>query len=692
MKVQGITFLNYKNNINNTSGPRNSAPVRFNNTSDIFVKSYSPAPQNIHSTLNPVSFMGYSVHIVDGGNHAKNMTYFANSLTDKWDIYNKEVETNRRDPNVKQLENLEWKLKELNFANDLSYDEYHDFAYVALPVLATVPLQNLQDQMKAVTGKDIHLTPQNVKTKKNEIIQFLKMLYDHPEQYRKYIDYMDPMGQGIEKTYGVIYQINKINAKPNTKVLVPAGHPEYASIKWITEQRNLKPELHNYIATNEDVNYVIHNVQDEIKNNGWYDFNLLSLSDADVVNLKNEADENYIYSAYDSCITNGGRGVYNFSPVRDENGNLKGYGYHNEQTADYPFEEFPANDEVQNIARFVGRPLDEVLADEKTTQAFKDAVWNNESREPFADKLFKVEDIFPQHERDYNKMSLKGDYIDSSLNLFFRKNNNGQVIFPACDCEGSGRPSVLSMWGSCFSIFNAIKDDINLKERFNERGYFNEETLKTKHPQEINLLLKESEKMLENKNYTEAEHILRYAAELEKTAGLHGHKPLEALGNLYLMQNDYIKAEDCFNSALNELSRHIITKINSINKDLTLAECSTYKNRFENLQNQHMEYIHEKQRYDNLGAIQKMFSTEPQKPEQAEKYRQYALIYDMALEAGQIFRKLADICEKKGEDYPTFACNWAADMMQYPSEGVCFDIIKRRADNNTYLGDFLHVD
>ena len=55
--------------------------------------------------------MGYSVYVVDGGVHSDNMNHFAKSVSDnKWDIHNKYVDTNYKNPNLKQMESLEWKL------------------------------------------------------------------------------------------------------------------------------------------------------------------------------------------------------------------------------------------------------------------------------------------------------------------------------------------------------------------------------------------------------------------------------------------------------------------------------------------------------------------------------------------------------------------------------------------------------
>ena len=59
----------------------------------------------------------------------------------------------------------------------------------------------------------------------------------------------------------------------------------------------------------------------------------------------------------------------------------------------------------------------------------------------------------------------KGEYVDKTLTLFFDENDEDKIIFKKCDCEGSGRPSVLSVWGSCYATLNAIARDIGFSEQ-----------------------------------------------------------------------------------------------------------------------------------------------------------------------------------------------------------------------------------
>jgi hypothetical protein len=140
-----------------------------------------------------------------------------------------------------------------------------------------VSLLNLQDQVEKITGKNLNLTPQNIKANKQHTLLFLKRIYENPDQYREFINYMDPLKQGIEYTYGVIREINKL-ADNSHFVYIPAGHPHNETLKWMCGQRGLKPELYHYIATGKDKEGVVNKIYNEIKNNGWYDFNLLGLS------------------------------------------------------------------------------------------------------------------------------------------------------------------------------------------------------------------------------------------------------------------------------------------------------------------------------------------------------------------------------------------------------------------------------
>jgi hypothetical protein len=100
-----------------------------------------------------------------------------------------------------------------------------------------------------------------------------------------------------------------------------------------------------------------------------------------------------MFAAYDTCITDGERGVYNFSPVR-KNGELTGYSYHDTVTNEYPFEKFPANDEIANIVKFVGINAEDVIASHYETKMFLESMAKNKDLTEFENKLYSVSDIF----------------------------------------------------------------------------------------------------------------------------------------------------------------------------------------------------------------------------------------------------------------------------------------------------------
>ncbi len=69
----------------------------FNYTSIPTAKNYNKA--SIFIMPKSISFMGHTVHIVDGGNHATNMQHFANAISDDMDIKMHNVEVNSKDKN-----------------------------------------------------------------------------------------------------------------------------------------------------------------------------------------------------------------------------------------------------------------------------------------------------------------------------------------------------------------------------------------------------------------------------------------------------------------------------------------------------------------------------------------------------------------------------------------------------------------
>ena len=78
--------------------------------------------------------------------------------------------------------------------------------------------------------------------------------------------------------------------------------------------------------------------------------------------------------------------------------------------------------------------------------------------------MYKITDVYGEKEIEARKLDLLGQFVNREGKLVFDVNPKGQVVFKKTNCEGSERPSVYSMWGSCFATVNAIKNDIIMQE------------------------------------------------------------------------------------------------------------------------------------------------------------------------------------------------------------------------------------
>ena len=650
---------------------------------DLFIKNSQQAIQKPYTTI---SFCGYPVYIVDGGNHATNMQHFANAISNNMDIAMFNVEVNPQDSNMKQLKSLEEKLKILN----IEHPKFKNNEYVAVPALASVPLLNLQEQYNRIMNSNKIFTPENIKANKKNLLKFLKTIYENPNKYRQYVQYMDSKTQGIEYTYGVIQEINKAKAN-GAKIYIPSGHPQDTTLKWLAGQRGLKPELYNYIATGIDKDGSIKKLSQEIKNNNWYDFNLLSLSNASVVGVKGTTGaQDYMFAAYDSCVTDGARGVYNFSPIR-KNEKLIGYSYTNTTTNEYPYDEFPANSEISNITEFVGKDIDEVVAKPKDIKIFKELARDNTNLDKIPNKLYPIEDIFSSQEIKNQKLRLQGDYVDKSLTLFFRENDNGKVIFPKCDCEGSGKPSVLSMWGSCFSVMNAIARDIEIQgsQYPNMDGDCPNIELNN-HRKKINEILNMG---INFKNYEEAERSFNYAISLNKAFDASNNielldfKPYQLLGDLHFAHKKYDYASSCYNNAINILAKQIQLQTDNRSLSQILEDYQNYKKA---ISDNEIYNILMKQ-YNSYNILKKLVTPLPQKPFYYDNYKDkfeegYLNYKNLILPCAEMFEKLNIICSKNQEFYPAEVCKQASEDIK-DCNSRAEQVFQLRADGISYIGD-----
>ena len=431
--------------------------------------------QSIHSitggnrvqpTIQP-SF-GISVHIIDGGAHADNMEHYAKAIIKR---LNKDVnvrmhyiDTNRYDTNTKQMSSLEDKLKSLS--SSLSSGDY-----LAIPGLASVPILNLQDRVRDVLSKTVYLTPQNIKSHKDTLLSMLKELYEYKYYYSNQISYMDKNSQDLAYVWGVIKEINSLVRK-GVNVYIPSGHGADSSIKWKAKDEGYGEEMYRYIATGRDTNYGdIKRILNNAKRDNWYDFNLLSLSDAKIVNVKQSDNKDFVFSAYDTCVNDGARGVYNFYPVRNGYGKLLGYSYHDRASVEFPYGEFIANGQIANLCEYVGLKVRDFYPERRDVDIFRKFIRQGKDTSRLSKKLYPIKDVFDESQIRTKKLNVLGYFIDRDQRLILDSNSKGEILYQKTNCEGSDRPSVIQMWGSCFSAINAMIRDIGKKADYLSSSY-----------------------------------------------------------------------------------------------------------------------------------------------------------------------------------------------------------------------------
>lgn len=418
----------------------------------ILSQNYNPNKQyQISSKAN--------VHIVDGFLHADTMEHFAKAVLK--DVKNVDtikmhyVECNSNDINTKQMSSLEEKLAELNNSYNLGRGDF-----VAIPGLASVAILNLQDRIRNVLKQSVYLTAQNLKAHKNIILNLLKEFYSYKNYYSDEISKLDKNSQDLQYTYGVIDEINKLSQK-GVNIYIPAGHGADSTIKWMIKEQGLGNDYTEYLSQNRDREGEIKKVFKQAEQNNYYDFNLLALSNAHIVNIKDKNNKDFIFSAKDGCMNDGARGVYNFSPVRNSYGKIIGYSFTDTSTIEYPYDEFHANERIANIAKYVGIQCRDFYPSRSEIKDFRKSVLAGRSTSFLPDKLYPMSDVFDQSYIEQKKLDRIGHFINREQNLIFDTNSNGEILFQKTNCEASDKPSVMQMWGSCFSSINALKRDIS---------------------------------------------------------------------------------------------------------------------------------------------------------------------------------------------------------------------------------------
>ncbi len=309
-------------------------------------------------------------------------------------------------------------------------------------------------------GLTIELTTENLKSNKNILLEMLQKIYNNQTKYEKEIESIDQNGQQFGFLAGVINEINKLTAK-GANFYIPTGHPIDHAIRITAGHRGCKDELYRYIATGNDEDGKVKKIIQDVRDSGYYNLNLLTLANAHIVNVGNRDNQEYIYSAFDTLANDSERGVYNFYPIRNKSDDLLGFSFRDRSTLEYDISEYGGKREISELLKFVGLNIRDVIADSKAHLMLKQLIKKGKNRTLAPDRLYRIADIYDEAVIREKKLDCLGSFINRDGTFVFDINQNGEVLFQKCNIEGSSRPSVVPMWGSCFSSIMAAKRDFS---------------------------------------------------------------------------------------------------------------------------------------------------------------------------------------------------------------------------------------
>ena len=416
----------------------------------------SPVSQN-YGFLN--SFKGYPVMIVDGGKHASDMNRFAHAVNKNMDVEMVQVEVIPQDERYKQMKSLEGELAKLNQNNDVKGK------FIAIPAFAFVPVRDFKKAYNTAFNEDLRFFPRDLSCHKREISRLLKAFYDEPEKYKKELELLDVNNQGLEYTYGVVEQINKLVDK-GAQVYIPSGQPKGRYMIQLAKDKGYERELRVSLTTGLDTDDIVSGMYREIESKDLYDFNLLSVSKAKTIGISAyHPAQKYLFETYDALTTGKTKGIYNLTPIRagDE---VIGYSYTDTSTVQYKASEFEGDGKTARLNQFVGKKADETtIANSKDIEKIKRYMKEGKDTTKCPDKLYPTDEVLGEvfATASLDKIR-KGKYVDNTLKERFDENDRGDIIYPYWNLEANRKPAVFAVAGTDYAVIRKISDDIDVIE------------------------------------------------------------------------------------------------------------------------------------------------------------------------------------------------------------------------------------
>lgn len=120
----------------------------------------------------------------------------------------------------------------------------------------------------------------------------------------------------------------------------------------------------------------------------------------------------------DSLANDSERGVYNFYPVRNNSGEVKGYSFQDRSTVEYTYDEYGGNKDIADLLKFTGLKINDFLADAKEHLKLKKLVQQNKDTNVCSDKLYKLNEIYEEPEIRKNKLDYMGGFTTRNVIWF----------------------------------------------------------------------------------------------------------------------------------------------------------------------------------------------------------------------------------------------------------------------------------
>ena len=348
-------------------------------------------------------------------------------------------------------------------------------------IVCQVTLKKELRELETETG--LKLDVKDLSKQKNVILEFIKK------------------NKQLSKLNELIEEINKAS-KNGVKVYLSGGNSlDEVMQKFRKSSCDLNSSYYDFISNGKDT--AMEYFFESRFNPRFYKFNLLNLSEGISVGIKNphvtSEFKQYPISAMDDTIKRFEDGTFNAFPVRNKDGKIKGYNLADDSNKVHLKGDWGNNDGfIKYLENFIGKNIKQTQATQNEHKKLKpilDKISENRLKgkennlygltkkelsflKTMANKLFKIDEVMDElvikpnieYKKSYKlpnndeelwleEIRKMGNYSNCYGDNFFDINKEGKVYSKKFDCEGTHRPSVENVHGTCMAAAVAAYKD-----------------------------------------------------------------------------------------------------------------------------------------------------------------------------------------------------------------------------------------